>query len=93
MSIVTEDGRQQICCDNCPASYPNTYAGDDFRVMIADAKAAGWSIRPVQQKPPGKDTSDLFGAPPRVAGGQASDKWTHACPVCKARTAATKELF
>lgn len=44
MTIEALDRERQVCCDGCPASYPNTYGADDFDVMIADAKAAGWMI-------------------------------------------------
>lgn len=81
--IVRHDGKLQVCCDTCPASYPNTYAAEDFNVMILDARAAGWSIRKAQPKGPYRDTSDLFGTAPRVAGKpQRAEPYTHTCPAC-----------
>src|SRR5690606_13818194 len=67
MTIVSHEGQHQVCCDSCPASYPNTYASEDWDVMISDARTAGWIIR--KAKPPAsqRDTSDLFGSAPRVA--------------------------
>lgn len=50
--------------------------------MIADAKTAGWAIRKTALKRPDKDTTDLFGAAPRVAGGKADEPYTHTCPSC-----------
>lgn len=82
--IERHDNRNQVCCDTCPASYPNTYADEDWSVMIADAKTAGWVIR--QLKPPaGADTSDLFGEPPRIAGRARPQRYTHTCPACAGR--------
>lgn len=80
MSIARHNGRMQVCCDNCPASYPNTYVQADFAVMVADAKAAGWTIRKVIPAD-ARDTSDLFGSAPRIAGTRA-DPFTHICPDC-----------
>jgi hypothetical protein len=87
MSIARHDGRLQVCCDTCPAAYPNTYAAEDFGVMIADARAAGWAIRKLAPQPR-NDTSDLFGRPPRIAGNAGrQEPYSHACPVCIAATA------
>lgn len=84
MSIARHDGRLQVCCDTCPAAYPNTYAADDFAVMTSDAKAAGWSIRKLTL-PPRRDTSDLFGAAPRIAGSaKRHEPYAHTCPDCAA---------
>ena len=83
MSIARVDGRMQVCCDTCPASYPNTYAAEDFSVMISDAKTAGWAIRKTGPERDDRDTSDLFGKPPRVAGKQQrQEPYTHTCPAC-----------
>jgi len=83
MTITRHDGRNQICCDACPASYPNTYADEDWSVMIADARAAGWIIRKAAPKDDAGGTSDLFGRPPRIAGKAARDEpFTHTCPAC-----------
>lgn len=89
MSIARLDGRMQVCCDNCPASYPNTYAEDDFSVMIADAKGAGWTIRRAMPSHD-RNTTDLFKAPPRIAGGKREDPYTHACPNCAAGAKAAR---
>lgn len=83
MSIARHEGRMQVCCDNCPASYPNTYIEQDFSVMVADAKAAGWTIRKMMPARD-RDTSDLFKAPPRIAGRSRSEPFSHACPQCAA---------
>jgi len=84
MSIARHDGRLQVCCDTCPAAYPNTYATDDFGVMISDAKTAGWSIRKLAL-PPQRDTSGLFGRPPRIAGNaMRQEPYAHTCPDCHA---------
>lgn len=81
--IARDEGRMQVCCDSCPASYPNTYAEEDFAVMIQDAKAAGWSIRKaIPDGAPEKDTTDLFGSAPKIAG-RKSDPYTHTCPACQ----------
>lgn len=82
MSIARHGERLQICCDTCPASYPNKYSAEDFGVMIADAKTAGWIVRKAAPKRPDKDTRDLFGTAPRVAGGKADEPYTHTCPSC-----------
>lgn len=81
MTISRHNNLNQVCCDTCPASYPNTYADEDWGVMISDAKTAGWIIRPVKPAS-GRDTSDLFGKPPRVAGASNSERWSHTCPAC-----------
>lgn len=81
MSIARHEGRNKVCCDTCPAAYPNTYADADWSVMISDARTAGWKIRKVRPDS-GRDTSDLFGKPPRIAGNPQSDPFTHACPDC-----------
>lgn len=82
MSVARVKSRMQVCCDTCPARYPNTYAAEDFNVMISDARTAGWQIR---KAPPARDqggTSDLFDAPPRVAGAKVAEPFTHTCPSC-----------
>lgn len=86
MSIAREDGRMQICCDSCPASYPNTYAAEDFDVMVADARTAGWTIRKAPVDPGrDRDTSDLFGSKPRLARPEPRRQtYTHTCPSCAA---------
>lgn len=84
MSIARHSGRLQVCCDTCPASYPNTYAAEDFAVMISDAKTGGWEIRKLTL-PPRRDTSDLFGAAPRIAGNaKRQEPYAHTCPDCAA---------
>lgn len=81
--IARHGSRMQVCCDACPASYPNTYEAEDFGVMVADAKAAGWVIRKATPKADTRDTADLFGSAPRVAGKSARDEpYTHTCPSC-----------
>lgn len=89
MTIARHDARLQICCNTCPAAYPNTYAAEDFSVMVADAKAAGWIIRKAGAARDEADTSDLFGRPPRVAGGKPADPYTHTCPACASPAPAT----
>ncbi len=81
MTIARHNNLNQVCCDTCPASYPNTYADEDWGVMIADAKTAGWIIRPVKPAA-GADTSDLFGKPPRGAGSSKAQPFSHTCPDC-----------
>lgn len=44
--IERHSGRQQIVCD-CGAAQRRSYAGDEFDIMIADAKAKGWAIQKV----------------------------------------------
>lgn len=73
----------QVCCDTCPASYPNTYADEDWSVMIADAKAAGWMIRAARPDADKRDTTDLFGSAPRVAGNTKPQRFMHFCPACQ----------
>lgn len=90
--IERADNLNQVCCDTCPASYPNTYADEDFGAMIADAKTAGWMIRPVRPEPDKHDTTDLFGSAPRVAGSAKAQRYAHTCPSC-ARPAQTQGLF
>lgn len=82
--IERSDDLNQICCDTCPASYPNTYADEDFGAMVSDAKAVGWLVRPVRPDPGRRDTSDLFGSAPRVAGNTKPQHFTHTCPACAA---------
>lgn len=82
MTIERTDNLSQVCCDLCPASYPNTYADEDFAVMISDAKTAGWIIRARPPEPDRRDTSDLFGSAPRIAGSAKSQRFTHTCPAC-----------
>lgn len=82
MSIARENGRLQVCCDSCPASYPNTYLAEDFSVMIADAKIAGWVIRKAVPAQDDGATSDLFGTRPRVIGRAAAEPYSHTCPDC-----------
>ncbi|MHB2265004.1 DUF7666 domain-containing protein [Aliihoeflea sp. PC F10.4] len=82
--IERHGGRQQVICDTCPASYPNTYADEDFRVMIADAKTTGWRItKVVADASRGKDTADLFGSAPRIAGPTKPQDYSHKCPNCQ----------
>ncbi len=84
MSIIRHGSRLQVACDTCPASYPNTYEAEDFGVMVADAKTAGWIIRKAGPKRDERDTSDLFGSAPRIAGRKADEPYTHSCPDCAA---------
>lgn len=88
--IAREGNLTQVCCDSCPASYPNTYADEDFAVMIADARTAGWIIRKALPAG-GQDTSDLFGRPPKVAGTARPQPYTHTCPACA--SAGPKPLY
>lgn len=90
MSIARLDGRQQLCCDTCPASFPSTFADEDFREMIAEAKVAGWQIRKADL-PPERDTTSLFGRTPRIAGPRKRpEPYTHTCPSCAAGASAPK---
>lgn len=84
--IARHANRMQICCDSCPASYPNTYAAEDFDVMVADARTAGWSIRKAPVDPGrDRDTSDLFGSKPRLARPDPRrEPYIHSCPDCAA---------
>lgn len=84
MTIARHGGRLQVCCDACPASYPSTYAAQDFAAMIADARAAGWRIVK-RQLPAEPDTTGLFGRAPRIAGPQKrAEPYGHTCPACAA---------
>jgi len=87
MTIASHEGQNQVCCDSCPASYPNTYAAEDWDVMISDAKTAGWVIRRAKPIAAERDTSDLFGSAPRVARKASAEPqpFTHTCPDCAAR--------
>ncbi len=93
--IQHHEGKSQVSCDHCPASYPNTYAHEDFRVMIADAKTAGWIIRKAKPPKDGSDTSDLFGSAPRLARRESGEEqpYTHTCPECAARESIEGRLF
>lgn len=93
--MITRHGsRMQVCCDTCPASYPNTYEAEDFGVMIADAKAAGWVIRKAEPKAAARDTADLFGTAPRIAGRPAREEpFTHTCPGCARPLPTSRELL
>ncbi|EKF17099.1 hypothetical protein [Nitratireductor pacificus] len=85
MTVARHESRLQVCCDHCPASYPNTYAAEDFDVMIADARTAGWRIvRALPDAGSGGDTADLFGGAPRIAGArQEKQPYLHICPACQ----------
>ncbi|WP_113154752.1 hypothetical protein [Nitratireductor sp. OM-1] len=84
MTIETHDGRTQVTCDHCPASYPNTYARDDFDVMIADARTAGWRIVKAKVDPAnGEGTAELFGTVPKVADRKPKQGFVHICPDCQ----------
>lgn len=89
MTIARHESRLQVCCDTCPASYPNSYEAEDFRVMIADARTAGWRIAKAPPPTGDRDTSDLFGRPPRIVGkitAEPAQPYTHTCPDCLARS-------
>lgn len=93
MTIARHDGWLQVCCDSCPASYPNTYAAEDFAVMVADAKAAGWRVVR-RQLPAEPDTAGLFGRAPRIAGlRRQPEPYTHTCPACLAPAPAGPSLL
>jgi len=79
--IEHHESKVQITCETCPASFP-AYAEADFRQMISDAKAAGWVIRQVKPDADRRDTSDLFGTAPRIAGNAKAQPYTHKCPEC-----------
>lgn len=93
--IERHEGRQQIVCDSCPAAFPETYADDEFRDMIADAKAKGWRISQAKPEADSRDTSDLFGKAPTVAGKAKPQPYTHKCPLCapEARPGRQEALF
>lgn len=94
MTIVRHDTRRQVCCDTCPASYPNTYEAEDFAVMITDARSAGWIIRKAQIKGAGNNTNDLFGTTPRLAStGTREEPYTHTCPSCAKPLPTSQELL
>ena len=82
MSIERKNGKLQVCCDTCPATYPNTYAAEDFAVMIAAAKTGGWIIQKAGPASADASTEDLFGSTPRIAGKPAAERFTHTCPSC-----------
>ncbi|SMD18254.1 hypothetical protein [Rhizobium sp. RU36D] len=42
MSIVRHEGRMQVTCDSCPATYRRTYKVEDFDVLIADITSEEW---------------------------------------------------
>ncbi len=44
--IERHAGRQQIVCD-CGIAQRRTYAGDEFEMMVADARAEGFVIAKV----------------------------------------------
>lgn len=91
--IERHEGRQQIVCDTCPASFPETYADADFAIMVADVKAAGWSIRKALPEAAPRDTADLFGKAPHVAGKAEPQPYTHTCPACRTRPEAQRSLL
>lgn len=95
MTIETHDGRTQVACDSCPASYPNTYAAEDFAVMIADARTGGWVIRRARAPAGDEGTTGLFGSKPRLArkDGEQPQPYTHACPECATRSNSERRLF
>lgn len=83
MSIERDGKAMQICCDTCPASFPDNFDADAFREMIAAAKAAGWRIEKRNLATTrDRDTTDLFGKPPQIAAGKAVETYTHTCPSC-----------
>lgn len=88
MTIEHHEGRCQVCCDRCPGAYPNAYAREDFDVMIADARTAGWKIVKARVDPgEGEDTDDLFAGrqptgAPRIAGRRPRQGYLHICPDC-----------
>lgn len=89
MTIERLDGRVQICCDHCPASFPPAEEGE-FRPMVGRAVFAGWTVRkrdPAKIRSPDTDTADLFGKPPTVAGARKPEPWEHICPACVAARA------
>lgn len=94
MSIERHEGRMQVCCDTCPASYPNTYAQEDFDVMIADARTAGWRIRKAKPPATAEGTASLFETP-RLARrpGDRPQPYIHTCPDCAARAHAEGALL
>ena len=89
MTIANLEGKRQVCCDSCPASLALVYP-ESFEAMVARAKRQGWRFQKVQPRA-GKDTTDLFNAPPRVAGPQVQS-FTHTCPSC-AMPARERSLF
>lgn len=47
MSVEHHAGRQQLVCNGCDTAHGKTYERDEFDVMLADAKAAGWTFAKV----------------------------------------------
>lgn len=93
--IERHEGRQQITCDSCPASYPNTYADEDFAVMVSDVKTAGWIIRPAPLNAGKVASNDLFNEPaaPRIAGQPKPQRFIHTCPNCARPAPSTGSFF
>lgn len=44
MTIVRHEGKLQVTCDACPATYRRTYDSDDFDILREDILADGWKI-------------------------------------------------
>ena len=44
--IVRAYGEIELTCDNCDDAFDRPFDAEDFGVMIADARRAGWRIQP-----------------------------------------------
>lgn len=85
MTVLHHEGQVELCCDHCPAVWPHIHAEEDFRVMIADAKAAGWRIRKIDAAAAAlrdSETADLFGGQGRCEEKAEHQSFTHECPSC-----------
>ena len=84
--IESHDGKVQMVCDACPASFARPYDDEDFAIMEADARAAGWRIEK-QLAPARQDGPGLFDRAPQIARSPTTQKpqgYTHTCPACRA---------
>jgi hypothetical protein len=44
MTLIKHEGKMQITCDACPATYRRTYAEEDFKILLQDIKDEQWKI-------------------------------------------------
>jgi hypothetical protein len=42
MSLIRHEGQIELICDAGDEAWPETHAAEDFEILLADAKAAGW---------------------------------------------------
>jgi hypothetical protein len=45
MTLIKHEGKMQVTCNACPATYRRTYAEEDFHILLTDIKAEGWRIK------------------------------------------------